>query len=231
MLHSKNGRPRPVQGPKSNILSYHPVICSHCNNNRSQPWDNAYKFFERWVFDNSDLIYAKRFAPLELVYGEDAWWCQSLNLFKYFVKAFGCRLASAETSVPDDLVDLLDKEYFLTNLRICFSINRVSYTFPEYFESALGIGNLYQINSRSQGTMERYTWCINISWLRIWFFYAHEIPSCVGASWVADSSCLYFGEFDAPSLEEHDQLVKDAEQNGTHEQVVNLKKMRKTLWG
>ncbi|XCN72830.1 MAG: hypothetical protein Q3M24_21510 [Candidatus Electrothrix aestuarii] len=229
--HFKDKRVQNVPGPKSKTLSYDPLVCSNCNNKKSQPWDKAYEVFEKWVFDYSNFIFEVRFIPLELVYGEDELLPQSVNLFKYFVKSFGCRLSYADASVPKDLADLLDKEYFSTKLRLTFSINRVAFAFPEYFEDFLGVGELYRINSRAKGTMERFNWLVNVGWLRIYFFYDHEIPSGVGAGWTADSSCLYLGEIYAPSLEDYEKLIEDAKNNETAEQVDNLTRIKETLWG
>ncbi len=123
MLHFKGNKGKNVPSSNSKILKYEPLICERCNNNTSQPWDKAYEIFEKWVFDNSKSIFKNRFIPLEIVYGEEKFPYQCSNLYKYFVKAFGCRLASSGASVPKDLVKLLPKKYFVTKLRLCFSIN------------------------------------------------------------------------------------------------------------
>jgi hypothetical protein len=208
MLHFKSGKRRNVPGPKSKIASYDPIICSNCNNNKSQPWDRAYEIFEKWIFENSKIIFENRFIPLELVYENETYSYQCPNLYKYFVKAFGCRLASIDFPVPKDLVDLLDQEYFQTGLRLCFSINKTTFAMlPEDRDNFLGVGDLYRIDSKSQGVMERYSWYINLGWLRIWFFYMEEVPCGLGSAWTSDSACLYLGEFESATL---DELIEGA---------------------
>ena len=208
MLHFKGEKSRNVPSSKSKILSYDPIICSTCNNKISQPWDKAYEIFEKWIFENSSSIFERRFIPLELVYGEKNFSYQCPNLYKYFVKSFGCRLASIDISVPKDLVDLLSQDYFLTKLRLCFAINKTTFAMlPEDRSNFLGVGDLMRVDSKSKGIMEKYSWFINIGWLRIWFLYDLDVPCGLGAPWTSDSACLYIGEFESAAL---DTLIENA---------------------
>ena len=203
MLHFVNGVSSNVQGPGAKILTYEPLICSDCNNNKSQPWDMAYEQFEKWLFENTSAILQRRFILLEDVFGPDNFSSGCPALYKYFVKAFGCRLASAGISVPSDLVELFKQDYFLTKLRLTFAIHKSSFALlPEDRDNYLGIGDLFRLDSRRKGVMERYNWYIQIGWLRVWFFYVTEVPSGLGAPWTSDCACLYLGEFEAASLEE-----------------------------
>lgn len=203
LLHFKSGLCKNVQGPGAQILTYEPIICSNCNNNKSQSWDKAYELFEKWLFENSRSIFKRRFILLEEVFGTDNFSFYCPSLYKYFVKAFGCRLASTGFTVPIDLVELLSQEYFLTKLRLCFAINKSTFAMlPEDRDNFLGIGDLIRVDSHSKGVMERYTWFHNIGWLRVWFLYDLEIPCGLGAPWTSDSGCLYLGEFESASLDE-----------------------------
>jgi hypothetical protein len=187
---------------------YEPLICSDCNNAKSQPWDNAYEKFEKWLFENAKIILQRRFILLEEVFGTDAVPSGCPELYKYFVKAFGCRLSDAGFTVPEDLVLLLPQTHFQTRLRITFAINKTVFVFPEIDrEVFLGIGDLIRIDSLSQGVMERYLWHMQIGWLRISFFYDTEVPCGIGAPWTSDSACLYLGEFESSSL---DELIEGA---------------------
>ena len=203
MIHFKDSVNKNVQGPSSKILSYAPIICSNCNDNESQPWDRAYEQFEKWLFENSRLIFQRRFILLEEVFGSNNFSSSCPSLYKYFVKAFGCRLASAGFTVPIDLVELLSQDYFLTKLRLSFAINKSTFAMlPEDRDNFLGIGELIRVDSQSKGVMERYTWFLNIGWLRVCFFYYLEIPCGLGVPWTSDSKCLYLGEFESASLDE-----------------------------
>jgi len=214
MLHFKAGNNgRNVPSANSKIIKYKPIICSKCNNALSQPWDKAYEIFEKWIFENSKIIFKNRFIPLELVYGTDGFSYQCPNLYKYFVKAFGCRLASSGIPVPKDLVKLLTKEYFVTNLRLCFAINESTFAMkPEDRDNFLGVGDITRIDSKSKGAMNRYSWYINLGWLRVWFFYDYNVPCGLGSPWTSDSDCLYLGVFQSASL---DELIKIARKDNT----------------
>ena len=83
---------------------------------------------------------------------------------------------------------------------------------PEDRDNFLGVGDLFRVDSKSMGVMERYSWFINIGWLRIWFFYALEVPCSLGAAWTSDSGCLYLGEFESASFEE---LIEGARRDNT----------------
>ena len=212
VLHFVDGESRKVPGPRAKTLTYDPLICSDCNNAKSQPWDNAYQIFERWLFENEKTLFQRRFILLEEVFGSDAFSNACPELYKYFVKAFGCRLSDAGFTVPQDLVLLLPQAHFLTKLRIAFAINKTVFALPEdHREIFLGIGDLIRIDSRTQGVMERYVWHMQIGWLRISFFYDTEVPCGIGAPWTSDSACLYLGEFETSSL---DELIEGARRDG-----------------
>ena len=211
MLHFLDGVSSHVQGPGAKTLTYEPLICSDCNNATSQPWDRAYEMLERWLFENTSAILQRRFILLEEVFGPDEFSSACPALYKYFVKAFGCRLASAGMPVPSDLVLLLKQEYFLTKLRLSFAINKTTFALlPEDRDNYLGVGDLIRLDSRSKGVMARYIWYMQIGWLRILFFYDIEVPCGLGAPWTSDSACLYVGEFESASLED---LIEYARQD------------------
>ena len=107
---------------------------------------------------------------------------------------------------------LLPQAHFLTKLRITFAINKTVFALPEaHREVFLGLGDLMRIDSRTKGVMERYTWHIQIGWLRISFFYDTDVPYGIGAPWTSDSACLYLGELETSSL---DELIEGARRDG-----------------
>lgn len=196
LLHFVDGKSRKVLGPRAKSLTYNPLICSECNNAMSQPWDYAYEQFEMWVFENSKTTLQRRFILLEEVFGSDTFSVACPALYKYFVKAFGCRLSDAGIPVPPDLVNLLPQEHFLTKLRITFAVNKTMFVLAAtgHQDIFLGIGDLLCIDS--QGVMTPSSWHMQIGWLRISFFYDTPVPCSLGAPWTSDSACLYLGEFE-----------------------------------
>ncbi len=112
----------PIQGPNSKIVKYNKILCANCNNNFSQPFDKAYEIFVNYILDNENLVIKRRFVNFRDIYGDEFENGQR-NLYKYFVKSFGCRLANDGHLIPKDLPALLSKRRFRTGLRITFSIN------------------------------------------------------------------------------------------------------------
>jgi hypothetical protein len=136
-------------------MKYSSVLRAECNSSRSQPWDRAYDRFIDWAFANESRVLSQRFINLYEVFGDDASWsCPAL--YKYFVKAFGCRLADAGFAVPDHLVELLSKDYYQTKLRLAFAVHKTLFALRPEHRRQLGLGDLIRVDSRSMGQMERY---------------------------------------------------------------------------
>ena len=198
LLHVKAGVETDVQGAGASVLKYPPVICSRCNTSTSQSWDRAYEVFERAVFENETEVLRRRFILLREVFGDEDAQESCPALYKYFVKAFGCRIASSGFQVPRDLVELLPQEQFLTRLRLTFAVNNTALLAPsDIRDNFLGLGDLVRIDSKSRGLQERYYWHIQIGWLRVSFFFDLEVDEGTGAPWTADSACIYLGEIEA----------------------------------
>ena len=211
ILHFIDGKnTREVQGPNARRLTYKPILCEACNSARSQPWDRAYEAFETWIFANQSEVLRRRSILFSAVFGED---CgdRCVDLYKYFVKAFGCKLVDGGERVPRHLVKLLNRKCFRTRLRLVFSVNKTMFAFDkDVRQNYLGVGELIREDSRSRGMMQRYVWHLQVGWLRIWFFYNNHIPAGLGAPWTADAACLYLGEFEPATL---DELINSAERD------------------
>ena len=224
MVHVIGGEPHDIQGPSDSRLTYEPLLCADCNNAKSQPWDKAYEQFECRVFEHSREILRKRFILLEDVFGSENFSGACPNLYKYFVKAFGCRLVAANMMVPHDLVALLSQDHFLTKLRLAFAVNKTIFLMEAgERDNYLGLGELVRLDSRSRGRMEQYTWHMQIGWLRVSFFYDTEVPCGLGSAWTSDSACIYLGEFESASIE---QLIEDARRRGNERFVARIEALR-----
>lgn len=208
MVHGIGAGTCPVRGPNAKRLKYRPVICVLCNSTRSQPWDRAYEVLERWIFENQPAVLERRFIDLYRVFDGDGAIASCPALYKYFVKAFGCRLADAGLAVPRHLVDLLNLDRFLTKLRLAFAVHKTMFAMsPEVRANYLAIGELVRLDSRSLGRMERYVWHLQVGWLRVGFYYDIDVPSGAGAPWTSDSACIYLGEIETSTL---DELIEGA---------------------
>ena len=82
-------------------------LCAPCNNVKSQPFDNAYHQFVRFLLANGDDLYRHDRLDWSDVYGP-GWAAGAANLARYFVKQFGCMMATQQLAVPQDAVDFLN---------------------------------------------------------------------------------------------------------------------------
>lgn len=125
-IHFKDGKITKLQGANSDAIKNQKDLCKQCNNSLTQPFDRAYDKFIEYVIDNYELILERRFIDFEEIYGED-FPDQQTNLFKYFLKSFGCRIyANPDFKVPLDIITILknDLNHFDTDIKITMSINK-----------------------------------------------------------------------------------------------------------
>jgi hypothetical protein len=183
-----------IQGANSSTLKYAKTICHTCNATTSQPFDFAYDNFITWVLENETSILHRRFINFAEVFGLDFETSQR-NLYKYFAKSFGCRLVDAGRNVPQDIVVLLDKTQFQTNLRITFSINEDILLMPiNDRNSFIGKGDLYKMvlqNNPEQIT--GYIWNEHVSWFTTYYWYDQYPDGDLGSTWTANSQHIYLG--------------------------------------
>ncbi|WP_143696808.1 MULTISPECIES: hypothetical protein [unclassified Variovorax] len=217
MLHVKEGKERKLQGPGSDLIKYEKCLCSACNNNKSQPFDLAYDKFFKFVIDHESEIVERRVIDFSDVYGNSFAEDQT-NLYKYFVKVFGCDLSSHGLPVPQDLKDLLDKKQFKTRLRITFAVNEDMLVLGGAKRCPLGIGkmNFWPANASVQDERS-YAWSIYFSFLEICFWYAKLPTGPFGSVWTADSQWIYLGWLRPMSPEqrkEFQEKVRTVAQSG-----------------
>ncbi len=94
-----------IQSKNSVHIKYQPSLCQYCNSTRSQPWDQAYDKFMEFIQTNSQRIkQTKKIKLSEIMPGNIS--KLAINLYSYFVKAFGCQLVEHRQN-PTDLSDYL----------------------------------------------------------------------------------------------------------------------------
>ncbi|KAB7884617.1 hypothetical protein [Poseidonibacter ostreae] len=195
MRHIKYGEETKLPGPNSNKIKFKKVICSKCNNSRTQSHDASFDIFIDFIIKHYELINEKRIIDFKEIYGEK-FPEQQTNLFKYFVKIFGCDLSENNFIVPSDIVQLIDKTFFKTRLKITFSINEQIVTSNSPTNLLYGNGYLittdFNLNSRLE-VDTKYRFEMNLSYLRVNFFYNTFTDIGLGSDWIADKQYLYLG--------------------------------------
>ena len=91
---------------KTQDVRFEPSLCARCNNERSQPFDEAYRSFSEYVWDRPELRRA-RYIDMASIYGTD-WSMRVLDLARYVAKHIGCRLAHERYPIPSSLKLFLD---------------------------------------------------------------------------------------------------------------------------
>jgi hypothetical protein len=117
------------------------------------------------------------------------------DLFKYFVKSFGCRLANANLNVPEDVIDLLPRRRFETALKLTFAVNEDIAVMPKSTRDGfIGKGALLKHTPRSSlAAPSGFTWSEHASWFTVFYWYNVSPNGDHGSTWIANAQHVYLG--------------------------------------
>ncbi|WP_131733030.1 hypothetical protein [Actinomadura formosensis] len=96
-----------INGPKSDVAKFGASLCLNCNGARSQPFDDAYVTYSRYVWRNMDALWRSRYIDMADIFG-DSWSVEVPNLAKYFAKHIACRIVDDGFRVPPSVLDFLN---------------------------------------------------------------------------------------------------------------------------
>lgn len=181
-----------LQGPDSKWLKWPNVLCAPCNNQKTQPFDRAYEDFIEYADANRRELMTTRQVDFSVVYG-GVWRERQRDLFKYFTKALGCKIADVAESVPVDLSDLLFQEQFQTALWVCIAVNEDELQKSDSDQTLLRTGNLIFNGDRAE--KPRYASAYFYRWLVFTFWYGWGPFGPVGGRWCADTQYLHLGSY------------------------------------
>ena len=194
LLHVIGDQKRTVQGPGAKQLKYEDAICSNCNSTGTQAFDIAYDQFTDYVMSNATTVVARRVVDFADVFGSD-FGTKQAELYKYFVKLFGCHLRVAGHPVPPDLRRLLALDYFQTELVLTFTANEDKVPmFNSSIGCPAGLGDLY--TTERNLTLKddpKFIWSLYFAYLHIFFWYDWPPIGPTGAPWTANSQYIYLG--------------------------------------
>lgn len=181
-----------LQGPNSKHVKYDGVICKKCNNEKTQACDQAYDEFIKYMEGYKETVLSRRQICFSEIYGNE-WMLKQLELFRYFTKAFCCRIASAGRSVPRDMVEIMKKTPFQTALWVCVAVNEDTLADKEFGHLRAGIGNL--VSNEGAIAFHKYASAIFYKWLVFSFWYGWGPFGPVGERWCADRDSLCLGSY------------------------------------
>lgn len=98
-LHTNNRRNRKVRGIKAPVLKSRALICSKCNNERTQPHDRAWALLSRFLRTKPEIKSGDRIRLHKVFPGSVK--TSMLYIHLFFLKLFGCQIA--EHNVPINL--------------------------------------------------------------------------------------------------------------------------------
>lgn len=86
-----------INSYKDKNLKFPRVICTHCNNTRTRPHDDAYDIFTAFCYNNYLKILEFSNLNWEAIYGRN-WEVEKMNLYRYYAKHAGCKIVSSNIS-------------------------------------------------------------------------------------------------------------------------------------
>ena len=193
----RDGKFTDIQGPNSNLLKFGKSICMQCNNSNSntQPFDLAYDQFVDWIVKNEVVVMRRRFIDFADVYGQD-FELHQRNLFKYFVKVFGCALCDDGHVVPADVVGLLREQHFETALSISMSVNEFVALQPPDVQSGF-FGDTKIGADDDDPNFRKFHWKRYLRWLTVLVKYGdpygYQSSGRLGSIWIANKRVIYLG--------------------------------------
>jgi len=99
-FHTDQERNQPIRGIKSDKLKYKALLCSRCNNERTQPHDMAWERLSTYLRDRQPPIRQSMLVRLDRAFpGSVSKSMLAVHLF--FVKLFGCLIM--ENNIPIEI--------------------------------------------------------------------------------------------------------------------------------
>lgn len=208
LVHVSGETQRMVQGPNAGSLKYPKSLCQSCNNAASQSWDRAYDKLINWVHANEDAVLHNRSIDLVKVFG-DAFDSASRDLYRYYAKSFGCRLAEVGHKVPQDVKDILGLASSESNFIVTFSVNEdVLLLSSDIRYGFIGQAGLVAwLDKNDQTIVNGYQTSEHVSWFTANLWYCVEPEDSYGSQWVGDRKTVALGSISPLTPEQRHELM------------------------
>lgn len=103
------GRQYEMKSPNSKFVKFDKIMCSRCNNERSQNFDLDYTKFVDYIFKNLDKVKSEMIIDLRDLF-QSNWRVSKTNIYSYFVKHFCCRIKLSDFEISNKVINFLNKE-------------------------------------------------------------------------------------------------------------------------
>jgi len=164
-----------IQGPDSKALKYDSNLCEKCNSNTTKLHDLAYQEFSLYIRENIVNLNRCNEIDTNIVFGKENARRQRQNLFRYFMKAFGCQLVDKALEVPKSLSDVILGSNWGNDFRVSVCINDVYEGYVQNFP--------LKGDKDQYGKSIDYYWAQHTGWYTIIYAYNRNISSEFGAEW------------------------------------------------
>jgi hypothetical protein len=98
--HTKN---IPIENDGDDLLTFKKALCANCNNVTTQPYDQSWDQFSRWVKGNETHLKPGSCIDTNAIFSKDID-AQLLRVHLYFAKLIGCALA--QSGIRFDMDDI-----------------------------------------------------------------------------------------------------------------------------
>jgi len=112
-----------VQGPDSDYLKFEKNICKACNTKATQPYDLAYDIFEAYIRENHKQLRQELTLSFNEVYGKKNAKKEQANLFRYFIKIYGCLWCQHGLPPPKEFTAALNGSNFLNSFSVSICLD------------------------------------------------------------------------------------------------------------
>lgn len=208
LVHVSGETQRMVQGPNAGSLKYPKSLCQSCNNAASQPWDRAYDKLIEWVAANEDAVLRDRSIDLVEVFGE-SFDSELRNLYRYYAKSFGCRLAEVGHQVPQDVKDILGLASSESNLIVTFSVNEDVLLLSSGVRNGFigQDGLMAWLDKNNQTIVNGYQTSEHVSWFTANLWYCIDPEDSYGSHWLGDRKAIALGSIAPLTPEKRHELM------------------------
>lgn len=116
----KNEKEYEIKSSKSKFVKFEKVLCSVCNNDKSQDFDIDYTTFIEFVLNNYAYYKDKKHIDLKEIFPSN-WKEKKRNIYSYFIKHFCSRLARNNINISYEIISFLNKDIdYLENIFFVF---------------------------------------------------------------------------------------------------------------
>jgi hypothetical protein len=179
-----------IQGSNSRELKYCISLCKKCNNDTTQPFDIAYEIFSHYLRSNINKINKNRIINTNIIFGMERAKKKQQDLFRYFIKAFGCHLSENDLRVPDELRQAILGKSSANDFRVSVCTHRNHEEFLYHYPL---LGNQDQF-----GNPVDFFWGQFNGWFTVFYAYNCQIPSEFGEDWRGTSRKFKTGIMNRP---------------------------------